>query len=213
MGRKKIDLTGKVFGRLTVISENPVRNSFGAVRWNCICECDKTTIVIGCQLVSGNTRSCGCLQIESTKKRTRSGKQGVHGMSSTPEHQVWVNIRQICYNKNHYEYSKYGGEGVIVCDRWKRSFENFYKDVGSRPSRKHIFVRKENVGNYEPGNCEWVLRVERVTNKARVTLYDYLGEKLRLSEISRRTGIEYGTLYARVNRYNMPISEAVAKAL
>jgi hypothetical protein len=42
-----------------------------------------------------------------------------------------------CHNQNHASYSRYGGRGIVVCDRWREDFANFYQDMGSRPSRKH----------------------------------------------------------------------------
>lgn len=58
------DLTGRRFGRLTVVSQNDVRSKSGNVKWNCVCECGDTTVVAGRALLSGGTKSCGCLRSE-----------------------------------------------------------------------------------------------------------------------------------------------------
>lgn len=68
MGRK-IDLTGKVFNRLTVIKEHPERTPQGSVQWECQCECGNLVIVSGDNLRRNHTLSCGCLQKESAQKR------------------------------------------------------------------------------------------------------------------------------------------------
>lgn len=68
MGRK-IDLTGKIFGKLTVVEEYPQRTPQGSVQWKCQCECGNTTIVSGDNLRRNHTLSCGCLQKESAQKR------------------------------------------------------------------------------------------------------------------------------------------------
>lgn len=52
----RIDITGKTFGRLTVIKYA------GAGKWLCQCECGEQVSVKTCNLNSGNTKSCGCLQ-------------------------------------------------------------------------------------------------------------------------------------------------------
>lgn len=67
-----IDLTGKKFGRLTVIEEAG-RSKQKAVKWRCKCECGNETIVVSFSLRSGDTKSCGCLRREiaiSTGKKS-----------------------------------------------------------------------------------------------------------------------------------------------
>lgn len=63
----KKDLFGKKFGRLTVIAENK-RSRCGDILWNCSCICGKTANVATRDLISGHTRSCGCLQKQHAKK-------------------------------------------------------------------------------------------------------------------------------------------------
>ena len=58
----------------------------------------------------------------------------------------------------------YGERGIKVCDRWDNSFEDFYKDMGDRPSKYHSIERKNNNGNYEPDNCIWATREEQMRN-------------------------------------------------
>lgn len=64
------DLEGNVFCRLTVISLFGV--SPGGALWNCVCICGKSRIVKGDSLVSGNTKSCGCLQREASSETAKS---------------------------------------------------------------------------------------------------------------------------------------------
>ena len=132
--------------------------------------------------------------------------------SGTEEYNVWRYIRQICYNKKHSVYDKYGGLNVTVCDKWKDSFEAFYKDVGPKPSKDHVFTRNENSGNYEPGNCGWVLRVVNANNNdVRKAFYEYNGEQMTLPQISKKVGIKYSALYYKVVSCGLSVNEALSK--
>lgn len=87
-----------------------------------------------------------------------------HGMSGTPEHWAWKAIKRRCYAKGLKQYSDYGGRGIKVCDRWLKSFEDFYADMGPRPSKDHSIDRVNNNGNYEPSNCVWATRKKQNNN-------------------------------------------------
>jgi len=62
-----IDLTGRTFGRLTVL-ERAENDKGRQTRWRCQCKCGETTTVRGARLRSGKTRSCGCLALEASRK-------------------------------------------------------------------------------------------------------------------------------------------------
>lgn len=68
---KLIDLTGKKFGRLTVLKRSP-ENINRKPAWVCQCECGNIKIVRGSDLKEGKTKSCGCLQKEVSKNRSDS---------------------------------------------------------------------------------------------------------------------------------------------
>lgn len=99
-----IDLKNKKFGRLLVIERN-----FGTKRttWKCRCECGKETIVLSFNLKSGGTKSCGCLNKESTNK--------THGQRYTKTYTSWRSMIKRCTNENHRSYPYYGGRGIIIC--------------------------------------------------------------------------------------------------
>ena len=84
-----------------------------------------------------------------------------HGMSKTPEFRAWLNMKERCYRPTNARYHRYGARGIEVCDRWLESFENFYTDIGDRPSPTHSLDRIDNDGNYEPDNCRWGTREEQ----------------------------------------------------
>lgn len=127
---KLIDLTGKKFGKLTVV-ERAGSTNHGAAKWRCVCECGNETVVIGDELRKGNTRSCGCLRKKkaSIKSNNHVPKNKTHGKAGTPFYKEWIQIKQRCYNPNDSSYKDYGGRGIAVCDKWRNSFESFEEDV------------------------------------------------------------------------------------
>lgn len=57
---KRLDLTGKRFGKLTVIAYAGVDEEQKCSMWKCRCDCGKITTVRGGSLTYGTTKSCGC---------------------------------------------------------------------------------------------------------------------------------------------------------
>jgi hypothetical protein len=158
-------IPGQRFGRLTTISETyryrPERNrSPKRVRvWLCRCDCGNVAPFDAAQLWGSITRSCGCFS-----KDRRPDCARTHGRRYCPEYNTWAGMHSRCENPKEAGYKNYGGRGITVCERW-RSFENFYADVGDRPSPKHSIDRINNDGNYEPGNVRWATRTEQNRNR------------------------------------------------
>lgn len=151
-----MDLRGQTYGRLTVLGETNKR--YGNRYWLCRCECGTETAVEHSSLRGGHTRSCGCLHREIVLDMFQT-----HGMSNTSEYASWESMLGRCTNPSNTAYPYYGGRGIEVCSRW-RQFENFYEDMGPKPSPKHTIDRIDNDGNYEPANCRWATKLQQIRN-------------------------------------------------
>jgi len=200
-----MDLTGQIFNRLTVLS-HARKNEHGQFLWLCICNCSNKNevTVMGGHLRSGHTQSCGCLRLEAATKSTTT-----HGMSGkdtrTKEYRCWANMKTRCYNSHIIQYQDYGGRGIKVCDHWRNSFENFFKDMGKAPSSNHSIERIDNDSNYQPGNCKWVTDQEQANNKRDNRM---IGNQT-LAEICREKDLPYSIVNDRINKLNWSIEKAL----
>jgi DNA-binding MarR family transcriptional regulator len=100
-------------------------------------------------------------------RRKFTAKKLVDGNHRTklPEYGIWTGIIARCSNQKHKNYKRYGGRGIGVCQAWRDDFENFYRDMGPRPSGRHSIDRVDNDRGYEPGNCRWATPREQVLNR------------------------------------------------
>ncbi len=113
------------------------------------------------------------------------------GLCGSPEYKIWDAMIQRCANSRAMTWKNYGGRGIKVHPRWlgRGGFLRFYGHVGPRPSPKHSLGRKDNDGNYEPGNVRWETWLEQMRNSRRNHWVTIGGVTLHLAEWARRIGI------------------------
>jgi hypothetical protein len=177
-----LNLVGQRFGMLIVKAEG-ARTPGGGRTWTCLCDCGGLTTTRQSNLRNGHTSSCGCFRsVATTRNKTR------HGMSQSPEHKIWRSMLTRCSNPNEKVFEHYGGRGIAVCERWQ-IFENFYADMGPRPSPAHSIDRRDNNGNYEPGNCRWATRTEQGNNRRANRVLTINGRTKTSTEWARDVGL------------------------
>jgi len=174
---------GQQFSRLTIVELLP-KGPYEKQMYRCRCVCGVEKMVVKSALVTGATKSCGCWRVDVGRIL---GKRGVvHGESSTSrggatvEYRAWRGMIDRCHNPANKYYRNYGGRGITVCMRWRKSFPNFLSDVGRRPSAKHSLDRIKNHLGYRPGNVKWSTQAEQVRN-SRYGWYG-LGTQIRAQE-------------------------------
>ncbi len=140
----------------------------------------------------------------------------VHGFNRRsnrrPEYRSWVHMRARCYDPNHVEYFRYGAKGVRVCDRWRKSFSNFIRDMGEAPP-KHQIDRINGKGNYTPKNCRWADAKTQQRNRSdnrRITAH---GKTLTLSEWDEQCGFPANTVGNRLRTLGMTAEQAITQPL
>lgn len=154
-----LNLAGQSFGRLTVLVRTGSEDN--RTLWRCRCVCGQHKLVNSKLLRRGLTKSCGCLQQEQRSANCKS--KATHGHWRSRTYKSWTSMKSRCTNPKAPDFSRYGGAGVSVCERWL-SFENFLADMGERPEGTTL-GRILDMGNYELGNAFWQTLAEQALAK------------------------------------------------
>ncbi len=198
---KKEDLLGRRFGRLIVVREDEAPSR--ATRWICTCDCGISKSFLASNLKIGRSQSCGCLAREV---RANSPHKTIHGMNGTPEQRAWVAMKQRCKNPKNPQYKHYGARGISVCYSWDRSFENFIRDMGSRPNGTSL-DRIDNNAGYTKENCKWSSIDDQLSNRRITRKIHFNGELIAVSKVAKQLGISRKMITDRLDR---GVSEADA---
>ncbi|CAG4889223.1 hypothetical protein R69919_00688 [Paraburkholderia gardini] len=199
------NLVGKTFGRLTVLDDSRYDGQHRMV--DCTCSCGRSTNQPLYAVVDGRVVSCGCHRDAVSRERSTIHGQARKGMVSA-EYKTWQEMRKRCENPKVEFYRHYGGRGIKVCDRWQ-DFENFFADMGSRPSADHSLDRYPDVnGNYEPENCRWATDLEQSNNRRNTPFIEYQGRTQSISDWARELGVKYYSLRNRIVNLGWPVEKA-----
>lgn len=197
-------LIGAKSGRLTIKAVVGVSASRKRLV-ECLCDCGNTKTINISQFNTGAIRSCGCLLKETSAAHMKTirhlgqNNRLRHGQTYEPEYYVWRTMKARCLNPKARMYHRYGGRGIKICERWML-FDNFFADMGKRPSPKHQLDRENNDGNYEKNNCRWITSKEQGNNRSDNVRISLNGETLTLSEWADKFHIDYHELWGYMCR-------------
>lgn len=194
------DLKGKKFGNLLVIKEDncdSIRR-----RWLCACDCGTIVSVEVSNLTGGKVTRC------SKHKRKYDTKKS---LSKTREYSIWSSMMKRCYNPNNPAFTRYGGRGIFVCDRWK-TFINFYEDVAPVPNNASI-DRIDNDKGYSLENIRFAsAKTQRINQSSRVLWATIDNRTQCISDWIKEKRLPRGRVYYLIDSGYSP-EEAVLKAV
>lgn len=189
-----IDLTGQTFNQLTVISRVPSISK--SARWLCRCSCGNYKEVDSCHLRNGGVKSCGCLLKKQQTNKT-------HGLSKTRLYEIWHGMKGRCSNGN----KNYGGRGIKICEKWEKSFIDFYNWAIENGYNESLTIDRVNVdGDYCPENCRWATAKEQANNKRVNVKIEFNGKSHTVSEWAKILDIKRSTLEKRLKTKSVEIS-------
>lgn len=189
MGRPASDMTGLVFGRLTVLERDYTEYNGHNARWKCRCSCGTIKVLVGGKLRQGEIQSCGCLLKD---------KLTTHGLTETAEYRIWRHVKGRTRSESNNNYKRYGARGITMCEEWWCSFETFYKDMGPRPGPEYSIERKDNNKGYSKENCRWATKTEQANNRSSNVFYTRNGVSRTLSNWCRELNLDYNFIRERI---------------
>lgn len=206
----KEDLTGRQFGRRTVI------RYAGNSSWLCRCSCGAESIVQTGQLNFGEAQSCGCRVRDINRERMQKYDPITYRLQK-----VYYSMHARCDNPNTKTYPRYGLRGIKVCDEWSgpdglANFISWALENGYDPEAKHgekTIDRVDNDGPYSPENCRWVTHTENSNNKSTSRFLEYNGERKTYADWARHFNLPYHIFYARVVELGWSVEDAASKPI
>lgn len=186
-----IPMEGKKFGRWTVISRDERPNK-RRVYWICRCDCGTEKSVIGDSLRSGVSNSCGCYHKDQLSN---------HRLSNTRLYGKFQNMKDRCYNEKSQSYKNYGDRGIRICDEWLNDFQAFHDWAIANGYRKGLSIdRIDNMGNYEPSNCQWTDVKTQSNNRRSNRLITLNGDAKTLTEWCEDLGVNRALVANRIRK-------------
>ena len=201
-------LEGQQFGRLTVKHFHGYTKNASKL-WLCECECGNTTVVSTHRLVSGHTKSCGCLHKDLLKLRLTT-----HGGTKDRLFNVWWDVKRRCEKEYDKNFNQYGGRNIQICDEWKdyAVFRKWAINNGYDEYAKYGECTLDRIdvnGNYCPENCRWISMKEQRFNCQNTVYVEINGNKYTLLQLSEMYNLPRKILYGRIVQLKWPVEKAL----
>lgn len=191
---KKLDLSGQVFGMLTVLHED-TQNQSKVTKWICRCECGNIKSISTKGLRHDNVQSCGCKKFKNNGLTTRDSAKDLR------LYNIWRSMKKRCYLQTDKDFHNYGERGISVCDEWNENFYSFYLWAKESGYSDNLSIdRIDTNGNYTPDNCRWVTLKTQQRNKRTNILLSHNGETKSLVEWCEDLSVYYPTVKEKVRR-------------
>lgn len=127
-----------------------------------------------------------------------------------PEYRAWKNMKARCKAPSCVK-GNYKANNIEVCESWIHNYEQFFRDVGPRPSDKHSLDRIDNSKGYSKDNCRWATQKTQCSNRGDFNkVFTHDGEEMHLKAWAEKIGIKYTTLYQRIYRTGMSFEQAIS---
>lgn len=198
-----LDMVGLKFNKLKIIKAVGYLNKRCHYYVECICDCGKIDIKAAEPIKSGKIVSCDCYRRSVCSKRLKTHGESPYVVGKNKIFNLWISIKNRCFNKNAKAYPNYGGRGITMCNGLRHSFISFKDKVGLPPNEKLSLDRKNNNGNYSCGQCEhciengwdynlrWANRITQANNTRKNVFGFVNGEKMTAAEAARKLSLYY----------------------
>ncbi len=207
---RKVDLTGKTFGYLTVVEQGESSIACTGkpiVRWDCACKCGNMALVPTTKLNNGHTSSCGCYA-----KEIRKTVNVKHGLRYHPLYKLWGAIRGRTRN-----CPKYVGKGRDLDPGWLDNPEAFIEyvetNLSDKPTPRHSLDRIDNNLGYVEGNIRWADSLTQANNRPQATPRTFRGEVSTMTLLCLKYGVVKHNIQNSMRRQGLTFEEAMNRQL
>lgn len=187
-GHPTPQVNGKRFGMLVILKYIPGSNGKPA-KCVCRCDCGATATKTWSSIQQRHTTSCGCYFQKHFRK---------HRQSRTRFYKIWGGMIQRCENMNDRAWRRYGGSGITVCRKWRKSFEAFAADMGPPPKGASL-DRINNFKGYSPSNCRWATPKQQTRNRTTTKFVTFNRRTMAIGDWAEEYKISYWALLHRIN--------------
>lgn len=206
MGKERVNIIGKRFGRLTVLEHS---HDAGYTKYFlCKCDCGKLTTVAKGSLTTGKQVSCGCLRNEHIASINRL-PDGYIRLGK-----IFRSMKRRCYDPKSNRYMRYGARGITICDEWLNNINAFRSWAIKNGYRDDLSIdRINNDAGYSPENCRWIKKSDQLSNYSGNVIIEFRGKSQTLAQWGRELNIPSSTLHNRIRVHGWSIERALTEPI